>query len=828
MISDMKVGMSAELPFPDPTQTVDDERLYYREDRELIGRALAGTNRECWVYFGLRRYGKTCFLKRIVRICEQGLYGFPAGEYRAELLAASRQPRENVSRLSKILASVRAKKSAHNTLILIDDLQELSKHMASSAEDVESFSSQVAQLLDLASDKKNSLRLVLCEPTNFRDWLNEDPKGAGQKFKSLLSHYAQPSLGCILPPFTPNEAMNLLSARVGGEPRIEGLSEQLATALCLKFGGNPWLLSYAHRYVREGRLTPKDLDEIVTFVNKEILERDNEEKLGSIYHSLSKQERFFIRLVFDAQKVGQQTSQYLNEYHEEAFTFEGKHIAQVIPQLGIVTGQLGQHPTLIPILREYLNNDLRGYQTYKGGHEEDLSVWSDVLTVEPPNSTRSCNFIIHQLSDLMLDASASDMGPWKAYLDELKRLRAEAKDHPEKDGRPDLIAICGNSIAMPCAEEEGCVCPDTYREALIAARMELSKLQELMRPQGNEVVASLKQILILPGIFDLDWTHAGSKDIDGRTYAQEWRDVFKDFSLAGERWGSKAFNLQILPFDTTSLEGAFEHGGRDAVKNLAAVRECLQEVFTGDRALLLRPYDDMNQENYRVAARRLSQLTMNYVVDMNDQTAFGMISDPTFKYRESSADAHPRPDNVEPDSFVADSGFINSNERKWLSEQACNESDVKPAHRRLTIALTHHHPHLRRRGGVIEFYDGHDFRQQLVRAGIQFVLHGHSECQQVLSEKVSLKDGATRKSTSSTIELIGSGSFSSIGGLANTSAAGEQPNVTEAPSFNRIVITRNPSLQDNPPQISVDFLEWECKEDRIVERGTVPVSIRAS
>jgi hypothetical protein len=828
VVNNKNAEMPAELPFPDPTKTVDNESLYYRKDRELIEKALTGTNRECWVYFGLRRYGKTCFLKRIARICEQGLYGFAKNEYRAELLAASRPPRENVSRLSKILASVRAGKSAPNTVILIDDLQELSKHMAAFADDVDAFKGQIAQLLSLARDKKNGLRLVLCEPTNFSDWLNDDPDGAGQKFKSLFYSFAKPSQDCILPPFTPSEAMDLLSARVGDERRVNGLSEQLATGLNQKFGGNPWLLSYAHKYVKGDRLTPKHLDEIVTLVNAEIMEQENEQKLGTIYHSLSKQERFFIRLVFDAQKNGHQTSQYLNEYQEDSFTTEGHYIAQVIPQLGIVTGQLGHGPKLIPILREYLSNYLRGYQTYAGGYDEDLTVWSDVLTVEPPNSTRCSNFIIHQLSDLMLDSSSSDLGPWKAYLEELERLKKESKGHPEKDRRPDLIAICGNTIAMPCAGNDSCVCPDTYEEALNEARMELVKLKELLRPQGNEVVASFKQILILPGIFDLDWTHAGHNDLGRQSYAQEWRDTFKDFSLAGERWGSKAFNLEILPFDTTSLEGAFEHGGREAVENLAAVRTCLQEEFTHDRTLLLHQHPGVDPIHYKEAAKRLSQLTMNYVVDMRDQAAFGRISDPTFKYRESSVEALPRQENIEPGSYLADSGFINSSERKWLSEQGGNEKDVRAAHRKLTIALTHHHPHLRRRGGVIEFYDGHDFRQQLVRADIQFVLHGHSECQQVLSEKVSLKDGASRKSTSSTIELIGSGSFSSIGELCNISDGGEQQNIAEAPSFNRIVITRNPSLLDYPAQISVDFLEWEGKEDKIVERGTVPVSMRAS
>lgn len=828
MVSGMNADKFANLPFPDPVRIVDDERLYYRQDFELIEKALTGTNRECWAYFGLRRYGKSCFLERIVRICKQGLYGFSPAEYRAELLPASRRPSETVSSLSEILDSVRAKKSAPNTLILIDDLQLISKHMAKHAKDVKSISEKIKEILDLASDPKNGLRLVLCEPTNLNDWLNEDPQGAGQMFKPMLSRYATPSQDCILPPFKPNEAMNLLAARVGDQARVEGLSEQLATSLCITFGGNPWLLSYAHRFIKEGRKTPDFRDEIVTLVNKEILERDNEEKLGTIYGSLSKQERFFLRLVFDAQKGGLQTNQYLNKSYESTFTSEGKTTAQVIPLLGIVTAQLGNGPKLMPILREWMNKNLRGYETFKGGYAEDLEVWDDVLAEEPPNSTRASKFIIHQLSDLMLDGSASDMGPWKGYLDELARLKAEAKGHPEKDRCPDMIVICGNTIAMPCAGNEGCVCSDAYREALSDARRELSKLQDLLRPQGLDVAASLKQIIILPGIFDLDWTHVESKNHNLQAYAHNWRDTFKEFSLAGEPWESKTFNLKILPFDTTSLKGAFEHGGLQAAENLAAVRACLQETFTSDRHLLQHWNSGLDQKIFHEAQKRLSQLTMNYVVDMSDQTEFGKISDPTFKYRESTGLTHQRPENIEPKSFVADTGFINSEEHKWLFEDAKCESDVPPAHRKLTIALTHHHPHLRRRGGVIEFYDGHEFRQQLVRAGIQFVLHGHSECQQVLSEKVSLKSGSSGKSTSNTIELIGSGSFSTIGALIGGYALGEQDVVSEAPSFNRIVITRDTSLKDEPAQINVDFLEWESKGDKIVESGTVPVSMRAS
>jgi hypothetical protein len=820
-----------ELPYPDPAKTVDDERCYYRKDEYLIESALTGTNKACCVYFGLRRYGKTCFLKRIDRVCKMGLRGFSPQEYRTELLYAAASPRENTDKLQRILASVKKGRGLIRTAVMIDDLQELDKHMERSPEAVKDFAAQVAFLFEMASEKKNNLRLILCEPTNFGDWLSDQTKGAGGLFSGLLLNFALPVQDSILPPFTEEETGRLLRATVNETPRVPDVEDGLVRQLWSTFGGNPWLLSYAHRYVREGRKTRASFREVAAFVTLEILNGENEQKLGTIYGSLNKHERFFVRMVLDLSRGHKLTEHCINERPDICLTNAGYLIASALPKLGIVTGQVGHGFKLIPILSDYLNNELKSYDTFKGGHPEDHELWYDLLTVDRPNPNRGGSFIIHQVSDLLLDSESSDSGPWKAYLEHIERLKNGA-ENPEEDCRPDLIILCGNTIGLPAGDEdEGGLSPELYMKALRDVQCELKKLVPYLRPEGNEVEATAKQILILPGIFDLDWTRADAQHFRKQTYAKDWRDVFQDFSLAGERWESTAFSLDILPFDTTSLKGAFEHGGTDAVENLAAIRARLQNEFIKDYSYLCNcaqsPSDEAGRLTFYKAARRLLRLTMSYVVGLHEHDELGGILNPTFKYRDSQSEIRTSEENVEPESFVADSGFINPDERVWLSGAKVHESAKRSSNRKLTIAVTHHHPHLRRRGGVIEFYDGHDFRQQLVSAGIQFVLHGHSAYQQVLSEKVTFKDSVTRNNTSSTIELIGSGSFSSAIGLGDVSVSALQTQATEAPSFNRIVLTRNPASQEEPPQVSVEFMEWDSKQDKIIVRGT-PISVRVS
>ena len=98
------------------------------------------------------------------------------------------------------------------------------------------------------------------------------------------------------------------------------------------------------------------------------------------------------------------------------------------------------------------------------------------MTVEEPNSQRSGKFIIHQLSDLMFNSETSESGPWKSYLDELARLKEDAKD-PEKDNRPDMVVFCGGTIGLTVADEdEDGLSLHKYRETLYAARLELDKM----------------------------------------------------------------------------------------------------------------------------------------------------------------------------------------------------------------------------------------------------------------------------------------------------------------------------------------------------------------
>ena len=166
-----------------------------------------------------------------------------------------------------------------------------------------------------------------------------------------------------------------MTASIDGKPRVLDVEENLAKQIRLKLGGNPSLLSYAHAYVRGGSKTVRRAREVVGQVTDAILNRDTEARLGSIYHSLSKRLRFFVRLVYDAeQNRNKQTDIYINQRPKTSLSDNGYTVAELIQNLGNLIGQVGHGFKLISILSDYLRaKELRGYDTFQGGHQEDRS-----------------------------------------------------------------------------------------------------------------------------------------------------------------------------------------------------------------------------------------------------------------------------------------------------------------------------------------------------------------------------------------------------------------------------------------------------------------------
>ena len=815
------------LPKPDPMEPVLHEECYYRKDKELIERSLHATDKSCLVFFGLRRYGKTCFLHRIERLANSGVLRSPTRSFKADLIMAGRDASTTADLLSRIVNEIEDDESddAPCRLVLFDDIQELSKKKTTDMLHIENIRMQMGRLLKYADSHKGRAKLILCEPTYFHDWLCDENDKVGQVFQKLLFRYAVPSQDYILPPLSYAEAQDLLTAKVNGKARIAGVSVNLSNELCIKFGGNPWLLAYASQALDGDKRT---IAEITHYVFEQTSHGGlAEERLSSIYGSLSKAEQFFIRLVYDAERnPSGLAANYLTKYHDKALTDTGKYIAQMLPSLGIIKGQPETGYFIIPIIREYLGRIIKNYSIERGGHPQDKEVWEEVLTVPQPDNMGKHHFVIHQLSDLMLDTSPFQVdagpavnhnSPWTAYTSYLKEL--------DKESRPDVIVVCGNTIALPYtlddADQEAH--RENYVTALNAVRSRLVKLKDFLKPKWPEVEPSLKQIVLLPGIFDLDWAANG----DVAAAASQWRSTFVDFSTGTEAYRDDTFHINIFPFDTVCLNGALEH--EQSVEDLREVRANLQRQFVSTWEYLVNNDaiipeigdngDAFEASRYREAASRFARLTMNYIVRTeHDQGT--RISDPTYLYRDSDTQKGGSSQAAEPAHFAADTGYVSSAQLEWL--QPISDAGDPSASKWISIAVTHHHPHLRRRGGVIELYDGHDFRQTLVKAGVRYVLHGHSDCQQVLSEKV---DRVGYNAASRTLSLVGSGSFTSLGGILNSQEAVYNCLSFGAPSFNCIEISRTPEppqgTEPIPANVKVHFMEWNRTENRIIESGVV-------
>jgi hypothetical protein len=512
---------------------------------------------------------------------------------------------------------------------------------------------------------------------------------------------------------------------------------------------------------------------------------------------------------------------YLRSSSENIWTKDGFSIAARLAALGLISGSLGVGFQLSSVVHEQLKKRLGVYSVLLAPHDDDLGSWSDVLLTDPPRSDRRNKIIIHQFSDLFFDGKTSQS--LNTYLARLKKLREKARTRGEEDGRPDIIVICGNLVAVPCdGRSGGGICQDAYRKALKEAADNLRKAVEYMRQSVDPESSATHDpcpILVIPGTFDLDWSHYGDSDGGLHRYSTVWRDAMRDFHQAGSPWICESLGVRILPFDTTSLEGAFDHGREQAVADLARVRERLQRRFIEDWEVA----HDLKENDVGFDARMriLTRDTLGYVVDVSDQPeAFDDVKDPTFKWKGVLLEEGM--ERQQPKSYLSDAGFISRSSRAWLAQPVPDQSlSDKPARKPwVSIAATHHHPQDRRRSCVIEFFNGHDFRQQLARSGIKFVLHGHSDRQHVLSEMVYFKPSREAKTRSDTIELIGSGRFCDFGAWISEPISTNKPYFKENPSYNEIHIVKKDTEVGPRAEIKVIFCEITGSGvDGIVERG---------
>lgn len=795
-----------DVPNPDGGFPKDD-RAYFRDDGDLVESAIKGKS-PIAVYFGLRRYGKTWFLSRIAHWCATGRESISPKDY---LVVTCFVPDESPESMADKVAALNAdmENEKRTVLLIVDDLQKIGDDTVS-AQQAEQFAFQLERFVSIAR-KRGKARLIMCEPTNLVEWLNGDAGRHGEMFRPFLTWQDFIiSAGNTLPPLRyegdeRSDAHKLLSADVGGVPRVPNLDPQLSQNLCRWAGGNPWLLSHVYRFVAQGHTSQRDFDEICSTISKNVLSHPKQrDRMDTIYHSLNKQERLFLRLVLDARGEAR-TQHYMRSDSSDIWTNDGLATAKRLKRLGLVVGELGAGVRLIPIMKDYLIEEYPGYATFRKPHREDEEVWRELLRVESPNSARKGEIIIHQLSDLYLQDGANRQ--WDAYIAKLKEI--DARRHKDKDERPDLIIICGNLIAVPCTSRSTPFCRDTHMMNLQAAADMLRDALPYMREGKDQTSATPDQIIVIPGIFDLDWSRENGPN--STAYRSAWEAAMRGFTLAGAPYLNEVFGIRILPFDTTDLAGAFEEGGKEASSELARLRSKLQGWFGEDWSALRQSgygTDKAAPKSSRDAEplRRLADLTLGYSAQNDDDD--NAVSDPTFQWRSTSRGGGDGAAH----SYVSDTGFISAKQLAWLSDPKL-KSDTSI----INIAVTHHHPENPRRSSVIEFFDEHQFRRALARAGVSTVLHGRSAGQQVNSQEVSFTDRDDEGNPvvrSSSLDLIGSGSFAAFG-------ISTDPALPAHPSFNQITVFRPTPKSTERPRLEIVLFEYDTDDKTIKERGSV-------
>lgn len=819
-----------DLPFPSNDLPFNNN-VYYRSDSHLVDRAIDGQENGLRVFFGLRRYGKTWFLRRVEARCKET----PDTISCHYLNVPGTLPSTLADQVVRISFDIQ--KSDKRFVLLIDDLQKLDeiKGKGSSTADKRKFSEALAQLMN-AWEGSPRLRVILCEPTNFNDWLRDESREkTGRYFKDSLKDGVVIDSNVILPPLWGQhhgDAHRLLSAEVVDSagnriPRVSVLHD-VSSELSELLGGNPWLLSYAFKLVRRGC----KVDEIPSLADKAIENMlDNEEEIDnvdSIFNSLSRQEKLFLNLVICAIRSDTWAQGIFRHMERGPWTDKGREIANRLLYLGLAKHKFGEGFRLTPFVQRYL---LRNAPISPGSllrTDEDKTLWDELLTARPPDDSRNSQVIIHQLSDIFF--RERDNPQWDAYIDRLRQLQpsqfGQDRGKNRSDELPDLLIVCGNVIAPPPADRaDGTTSRDAYCRALANAAKKLRTAGDLLRP-GADGKRNPEQVVMLPGVFDLDWSGDPPRDSDDETYRADWKEAFAGFTLAPCVKPFKFYNLTVLAFNTTSLRGAHDHGGMQAMRDLAQVRHWLQREFRDEWETI----GDGKPEKVREAARVLTTLTLNYVLDVTgkeEKHRFDTIGYRTFKHVGSGSEAGLPEGDDGTRLFLSDTGFISNNQKEEVEKPRKSSADDRLP---ITIAVTHHHPNNSRSPGVIEFFNDFfndsKFRETLAEKRVQTILHGGSTRQQLLRQRLSFGDevqGNKRKVASRTVDLVGSGSFSDRRGIAGD--CGADGWALGKPSFNQITFTLPLEASGEPQQMEVVF--WEYDGSELVEGEPVRVELNA-
>jgi hypothetical protein len=499
----MSTGLFDTRSIPLEGKVITEDRFYYREDRQQIRQTLESTA-PVFAWWGLRRFGKTSFLRRIERFVN-GVNAHPSmtpesydtdkadpsGKDKRAYFVECLQPDAAIKQLEFALSDTSTTFS--QKVVLLDDLQGIADLYTPEQDSPNRFKMEksLGKLFAAVRDAKDrSIRIIISEPTNHGDWLAMTPsrllatlRGGGKgdapqearddaatMLKELshglllprhLAPNGESSLDEMwLPRLNPAEARNLLANSHDQHSEFQ-INDETALPISAQLGGNPWLLVFAYKRIRANRgvtlplLRAIEEEQFVTDVHNDVATaNDGPSGLLSIYNSLSNRERLALHIVSSKERGAPEVEDlYPPTLRGAMDIWKDRDTLYALNHMGLTArDEVNRLPVRL------LMRGLDSFMESSVGEPRDWStrgicanmqaidnqLWRELVSRPHPREARRPTTVIHQFADLFFfDMKRKDaVHPWDQYLARLEALAAA-----DSDQRPHFIVICGNLLA---------------------------------------------------------------------------------------------------------------------------------------------------------------------------------------------------------------------------------------------------------------------------------------------------------------------------------------------------------------------------------------------
>jgi hypothetical protein len=835
-----------ELPAPSGRGVLSD-RFYYRGDEAAIKKFI-NNPMPCSVYLGLRRFGKTSVLRRVQR--------WVNGRVADEPLKIEGCKAYFVSTTASFANDI--EEGLRDTfdgtkLFLIDDLQHLDNPWNDGERIRDSIVKAVQKLFRAAGQDFKKTRIMLCEPTNHLEWLaGVKTAGPGRLCAGpAILEAADASITNIfghMNKLNTDEGLALLSGAPPDAGQREGAlfvfeDESAALSVYNAFGGNPYFLAYAHLLLKklEGSnfakksvlITDEKVGEFISKVNDGIKgtvradggDDNDRASLKTIYHTLSRPERLIVDLLHWYETLKGRIPNPAAEYFCDQKNIEDmKHnwknkavpLHRQLVDMGVADGAKGWATGLTsqPLMDVIsIEHSLVGRTIMDDFDSIDRDVWQEHLNLPHPSDTFNSKVIIHHFGDLFFDSNGNNPY-WDKYVEWLK-----VDDSLEKRRWPHFIVICGNILAGSFDKErtERFAADDEYERGLDRALKKISTVTRYLRPVSNTPSAKKSQIILVPGIMDINW----KEDV---TTVEDYRRKSWNIAMQSYGFGPKirdepdgqtiydpaVFPIQrvaFIPFDTVGLFDVGTALGGHAIEDISFIRRQIRYKFGEEYSRFQEEYHNQNDPVQKLRRDLLLFIANEWRYVIMPERNKDPKLEPTFTW--SDTDKKP---------WASEAGFVSDetiNNMLKKTKETIIDANVNGG-KVLKIAVMHHCPRQMGKGTLVEFHRAFGFRQLIGNGGVDWILHGHSPRPQQLSDVINQPGGAI---PSRKLEMLGPGSMSPMRDFGV--AFGAQVTEVGTPAFNEIQVTppsrnsENTGSRDSEFRVEVRIFEWRDNETKV-------------